>query len=504
MYWKHIAVIAVLIVGYACRPSEQVSDPLADDASRVILGMDHPYKARDFSAADVTELNSNFAKRRLLGWQIMQQLFEPVMIENGKGEQKPVGLWQTWFSSDEIEKMFQELYQHLPADKRYMEGLDRPEAVVAVDDKLIDCVLNDYLSETRLKERYGKTLYNKLIRDRISQLRDRDAKSLNGVAAGATLFNLATVRHYLKNYAKVIQCTKETVARSDKATFAPCFFSEFPKDAVSIKAIWARDDEDIELFDTSAAGIERAVTGSETWVPSCDEAGGCKISAGDPSLAKQMYSANVQHPDGTSNTFRLTGMHVVTKEVREWIWMTMFWSHKPGTDFGEDRPDWLGKHAKHNFSELQNYKMCIATDFSEKDPSILNQIPVYRQQPLSFEKTSLLAAILSSYTHGKSGIDSSAPGSIPQTANTWCSNPYVEKDAGMGDSNCIGCHQGAGPDGDMEFVRHKKVEQFPSDYAFSYEFYMDLIGKNKDNIKAKFVGSAKGLFNSAVKTCTTK
>lgn len=504
MVRKIIAIVAVFIAAYACRPAGGLSDPFADDATRVVIGMDHPYKARQFSEADVSALNHDYAKRRLLGWQIMQQIFTPVMIENGKGEQKPVALWQTWFSSDEIEKMFQELYQHLPQENRYKVGLDRPKAIQPVDDRLLDCVLNDYLSEARLKERYGKTLFNKMIRERISQLRERDVKSLNGVAAGATLFNLATVRHYLKNYAKVIECTKETVASSDKAVFAPCFFDEFPKDAVSVKAIWARDDEDIEMFDTSAAGIERAVTGPATWVSSCGEPGGCKIAAGDPALDGKMYSANIQHPDGSFNKFRLTGMHVVTKEVREWIWMSMFWSHKPETDFGEDRPDWLGDHGKHKFSELQHYKMCIATDFTERDPKILQQIPQYRQHPETFKKTGLLAATLSSLVHGDSGIEGIDPLVVPKSVNSWCSNPYVEKDPGMADANCIGCHQGAGPDGDMEFVRHKKYDQFPADYAFSYEFYLDLISKNNDNIKSKFADNAKNLFGSAVKTCRSK
>ena len=58
---------------------------------------------------------------------------------------------------------------------------------------------------------------------------------------------------------------------------------------------------------------------------------------------------------------RLAAIHILTKELRDWVWVSLFWSDTPNRDFGEDRPASLG-------GAFANYKMCVVTDFAEGDP----------------------------------------------------------------------------------------------------------------------------------------
>ena len=66
--------------------------------------------------------------------------------------------------------------------------------------------------------------------------------------------------------------------------------------------------------------------------------------------------------DGTR--FRMPAMHLVTKELREWLWITIWWSDKPDEDFGADRPDEITKLG----GPWRNYKMNVVVSYEEKDP----------------------------------------------------------------------------------------------------------------------------------------
>jgi mono/diheme cytochrome c family protein len=110
-------------------------------------------------------------------------------------------------------------------------------------------------------------------------------------------------------------------------------------------------------------------------------------------------------------------MHIMTKELRHWQWITMWWSDKPDIDFGEDRPS--------TFDALPgvwgNYKMCVVADYTEQDGEMSGR----------FSDMPTLQAALEATNSGVGGP-------------TWCSNPYIEHGAGNARTNCIGCHQHAG------------------------------------------------------------
>ena len=187
-----------------------------------------------------------------------------------------------------------------------------------------------------------------------------------------------------------------------------CLNGEMPRDAVLVKADWHRAQfgAAIPIFDTSgprmAARLSKA--GNFSWGPGDGQA--------DPP-ASDIYTATLPN----NNTFRMASLHIMTKELDHWVWITLWWSPTPNLDFGADRPPAIAALP----GPWKNYKMCVATDFVEGDPD-----------PRGGISGSLGDALAAVYR------GTNAP--------TWCSNPYLELGDLNANTNCIGCHQHGGTD----------------------------------------------------------
>jgi hypothetical protein len=185
-----------------------------------------------------------------------------------------------------------------------------------------------------------------------------------------------------------------------------CLDGELPRDAVVIKADWRRIDFDATLpvYDTSGGrmAVRLRPDGTADWGP------GDGIE--DPA-ADSIYTLTLPN----AANYRLAGLHIMTKELTHWVWITLWWSNDPDTDFGADRPAAIAALP----GPWRNYKMCVATGYLEGDPDPRGGF------------TGSLGDALASVSHG--------PGTP-----TWCSNPYLEIGAGNADTNCIGCHQHGG------------------------------------------------------------
>jgi hypothetical protein len=228
--------------------------------------------------------------------------------------------------------------------------------------------------------------------------------------------------------------------------WAACLPSAFPSDAVVVKADWRRvlPDMPLAVYDTSAEGLARRLSegGKFNWGPGDGTA--------DPG-PDDIYTAQV----GTGNVYRLAALHIMTKELDHWLWITLWWS--PSTtsdlDFGADRP----ADVRALGGPWGHYKMCVTTAFEERDPA----------PDGGFGGTlgKALAAV-----NGRGGA-------VPAS---WCSNPYLEVGDGNADTNCLGCHQHAGtgllPEtilGDpVLFPAHGRTvvrNNFPSDYSYAVD-----------------------------------
>ncbi len=203
--------------------------------------------------------------------------------------------------------------------------------------------------------------------------------------------------------------------REANPAWASCLDGAFPLDAAVVKADWRRvwPGEPLPTFDTSPEALATRRDGDASWTEPDGTA-----EPGPESIL------TVTTPNGAS--FRLAGLHLMTKDLDHWMWITLWWSPRPDEDLGADRPASIAALP----GPWRHYAMCVVTSFDEADGS-----------------------------------------------PSWCSNPYIEQGAHNAGSNCIGCHQHGGtgllsgsilegfPDHGASALRNN----FPGDYAWSLD-----------------------------------
>jgi hypothetical protein len=227
-------------------------------------------------------------------------------------------------------------------------------------------------------------------------------------------------------------------AEGEDGDFAPGLGGELPIDAALVKASWHRAElgEVMPTYDTSAERTEKRLEGAADW--------GQGDGFADPGR-ERIYTLRLPN----DNRFRLAGMHIITKELRHWMWITLWWSDDPDSDFGADRPDAIRALG----GPWANYKMCVVSSYDERDPDPTGGFGA--------DAPSLAAALAAVYA-GEGGP-------------SWCSNPYLEEGAGNAATNCIGCHQHAGTSLEQEQIfselphngRSKLRNNFPLDYLWA-------------------------------------
>ena len=183
-----------------------------------------------------------------------------------------------------------------------------------------------------------------------------------------------------------------------------CLGTEMPRDAVLVKADWRRylaPGELLPAYDTGGARMKNRLAGEATWVSD---------GVADPQ-PDEIYTVT-QAQNG--QRFRMPALHIMSKELDHWMWITLWWSGSPNSDFGADRPTSIQ-------GVFRNYKMCVSTSYVERDPD--------RRGGQSGSLGDAIEAV-----HGGVGSPS------------WCSNPYLENGPHNAGTNCIGCHQHGGTD----------------------------------------------------------
>jgi hypothetical protein len=151
--------------------------------------------------------------------------------------------------------------------------------------------------------------------------------------------------------------------------------------------------------------------------------------------------------DETGREWSLLGMHIATKIVRNWLWISMFWNDGWAWT-GEKRPmpDWF--HGPILSGSFDPYGMCVASDFTEGDPrpwAAYLGAPGLESAPERAETFRAIAGVME--------------------GAQWCSNPYIETNMACG--NCIGCHQGS-PDSFLPTTLTKQRGFNISDFSFSF------------------------------------
>ncbi len=432
-----------LALAAGCAP-EAADDGVGTDrqearpVDRYLLGRAAQYPAAPLVRGRAEALAKSMAKRRQAAWAVVEKVLAPVPIAtpDEAGEALFVPRFHTWYSRDDFLPMFDHLFRSLPdADKiaRAPFGEGRIARAFPWNATMAPTLAS--FTKTQLKAR-----------QRELELPDGPA-SLGG--DGRALLSPGYVAHLLRSYRPVVECAAPPPAAG--GPFAPCLAGEFPSDAVAVKTRWMTNAAPIPTFDTSAAGLAAKLAGG-TFGPGDGQA--------DPG-PDAIYTMRVN--DETS--VRLTALHIMTKELRDWFWITLFWSDQPDEDFGADRPATLPGPFRH-------YKMCVTTAYEEGDPD--------PGASFAAEHPSLAAALAAAAAEGPA---------------TWCSNPYLEVAERAAKTNCVGCHQHGGtnetnatiladPVAFPDNSRTKLRENFPVDYAFTTHGGLDLAAEMRARIES--------------------
>ena len=397
-----------------------------DVFGRALIGQADPYPADLSLDFQGLRLQRDMGYRRALGWAVAGRILSPVPLYGLASAQpdKPIEIhggmptvprWQTWYGVDDFRRVFQRLYGEL--------GPDRRGARAPFTGEEIDAALKWNAAAVDRSSRWPLERYLRHV-ERLGECRpDEDAatcartlqSNFSGGAAGNAriTYSPGTITHLLGNYGAQLGCLEALDALSidrvpveESTNFTACLDAEFPRDAVLMKAHWVRADFDRGMFvyDTDADALEGIIgdgksahwaDGERTAKPGADE----------------IYTVRLRNGD----VYRLAGLHIMTKELRHWVWVTLWWSDTPDQDFGADRP---GEFVNALDSVWSHYKMAVAVHFRERDPD----------PGQWFDAHPSLAAALR-VKHGDS---------------TWASNPYIEHGRGNARTNCIGCHQHGG------------------------------------------------------------
>jgi hypothetical protein len=414
---------------------EQPAQPI----DRLIIGKAAKYPADTTLRDRAPVLEASMAERRKAAWAIVEKVLEPVRIATRSSEKPGARLelprFQTWYSREDVMPMFDRLFRGLPdADKKARA----PFTSQAVADVFP-------WNATMAKSLASFT------EERL-QARKKELATPSGAHSlgkdTRVLMSPAYVGHLLDSYGKVIDCNARIAG---DPSFAPCLEGEFPAAAAAVKTRWMPGSSPVPTYDTSAASL-------------ADKLKSGTFGDGDGTADPDETNAYTMrlNPD---TTMRLVALHIMTKELRDWTWITLWWSPDADSDFGADRPASLTGTFAH-------YKMCVATAYGEKDA----------QPGASFRAThpSLAGSLDASAAAGPS---------------TWCSNPYLETQEHAATTNCIGCHQHGGtgetvdtilgaPDRFPDFGRTKLRASFPSDYAFTTDGGLELAEGMRARVEA--------------------
>jgi len=464
---------------------------LATPAGRVLIGRGKDYTpvgANTDPEVLADQLSKNMKDRRDFAWKVVEALLLPIKVQlPDGGPQVDVPLWQTWYDgvgpTNETKQLFTLFFQKLKAN---------PSADLATTaDQALAEQATKNLSQSVTAENFTATLTQNV----------GAAISTDLGGQGTTLFSPAFVKHMMVSAKQVENCKSTgitpTTPPPSPTDFSHCI-KEFPREAVMIKTSWKDLAGCIAVHDTSGTAMS-ALMSDGTW-PGANHPTKKPPLASPPPTSDRIYTNETA--DGRK--FGLVGIHFVTKDVRDWVWISLWWSPDSSKDFGADRP---ASVASFNGGVWANYKMCVGMAFDESDPQPWSSYTA-TQPTLSASIKAVFDTIQAQIDHGitgpiAAGADDGnfAPGArgpwaAPHNKNTtWCTNPFIEVQASNGRTSCIGCHQLVLTESQGLVPNHGAASFFEAMFGFDPQFGRS---QNFQNFSADFSWAFQGQFQRVV------
>jgi hypothetical protein len=438
------------------------SGPLASPDGRLLIGRGQDYVPSSIPPHILADrLRTSMKERRDFAWSVVEQMLKSIRIKLLDGMTEiDVPLWHTWYEGSgnpEVARLLGLYFQKLKPVLAANPSADVGPVIAATMREFSQKDFSTALTDANL----SKPL--------LQNAETRGTGDL--VGTGTTMFSPSFVEHVMKEARGISEC-KNNVANADREPPSASEFSwcikEFPRSAVMVKTSWVPLAGGVPKHDTSATAMA-ALMQEGTWP-------GDRHPTKRPTIARpdrsQIYSV-ISEQEGE---WGLAGIHFVTKDVREWVWVSLWWDSNAADDFGADRPAGVN-------GVWKNYKMCIASAFDEGDA-----MPwAYYGDPQKSLRSSIEAVYQALRAQlngaqpalGQSNSPQPLPGALgpwPAPHNvvtTWCSNPNVETQAGNGRTNCIGCHQ-------IVFTLNERRNNVPAKFSHALIGDYPQFGRSKD------------------------
>jgi len=476
--------------------SAQKPPVLVTPEGRLLIGRGKDYVPSTVELqALFNELEGSMKKRRDFAWKVVEQVLQPVKIKLLDGvTEVEVPLWQTWYEGrpaldetgvpvpgtfNELDPLFKLYFKKL---KPVLAANPNAEVGPVIKDTMKDFATKD-LSSSLTNAQLSNVLHQHVASGMFGKL----------LGQGTTVFSPSFIEHILGESRGIDRCKFDVSAANDPppspTEFSPCM-KEFPRSAVLIKTSWKRlaglQATGIPVHDTSAAGV-KALIEEGTWP-------GPSHPAKQPALANPDRSQIYTNITQEGQEWALVGVHFVTKDVREWVWVSLWWDPDATKDFGADRP---AQSNVLNSGVWKNYKMCVVSSFNERDGAPWSHY-TGNQQGLGASIKAIHDAIVAQISNGAMPAagqptqfpmlpNALGPWAAPHNApTTWCSNPNVETHPANGRTSCIGCHQIAFTKNEArneraqffqamfgdypQFGRSRARNNFPAEFSWSFQF----------------------------------
>ncbi len=346
---------------------------------------------------DLRRLEVDMTYRRQMAWKLMSLLFAD--IKNLSGFAIPA--WQTFYSFDDAQRMARTWHAH-------------PDVAFAELEDM-------HASQLRNMPVWQGDAFNEWLARILNPLQLRGVTGLMRTLYDAhTLASLFGSAERLKDCEKIVSNTSE----SDEQEFAPCLEQPLDRSTLIVKAAWQRleHQRQIPAYLTNVASLRQKMSrGQREW----------RADLSVQITDDEIYTIELR--DGSR--FGLVGLHVMSKLLPNWWWMSLWWSPDTQSEFAQDKPS---SDAIWQREVMQKYQLCTVT------------------------------------AHREAATSSGLPGD----PYSWCSNPYLEKGHNNMVTNCIGCHQHAGTnlaqeeilnrmDQSAEAALGQTRKNFPADYVWS-------------------------------------
>jgi hypothetical protein len=429
-----LGILVMAFILEACDPEPlPISVVESDAVGRRVLPMPQPYQPQWSGDAVDASLQSSMEDTRQLAWRVFAEVMEPVAFEvqtrNGRSLEGRVPRFLTWFTIEDMQRWLRYALQQ-SAWSQLESG-----APLTVD-QLHDADL--FLA--RELDTMPEPLQHRL-QQWFEEHPEPGMEDWSGIGGTSRIYYSPDLMHaVLQNYAELGGCFQGSERPAALQDSPSCFRQEWPRASAIVKASWWNGKSPFKSYATDAMALQSVMK--------------------DPQSSWSQLAQIIPTPESIlsvnagSNRLLLPALHIMTKDQKDWLWITAWWSAEPDRDFGADRPDLIKKLGP----MFGHYKICAVTRFQDdaQDWDTLAQ------------KYPDLAAAFRAAQSGN-----------PE--QSWCSNPYLELGIHNQRTNCIGCHQFAGTNVRQEailqdgllFPGHGSTQQrstFVTDYVWSAAF----------------------------------